>query len=349
MKLLAKGLKAIQKTANIELEYTFEQKIADTFTEQFDKFCMTGKDTDEEMTKWLMTQYLDVLGTNPLEEVQEEMVFFRSSSTGSCLREQTMKAIDFLEGTRQGDYQGHKMPYQTRWTALGTKVGDMMQEFVLLMEKHYERLVGEPCAFRFERDNEGHPMFEQFTTAYKVFESGNIKWATGGSVDGIMIFTDPDDGKEYRVGLEIKSKQTSSARTSLYSMKEPDKKHVLQVTNYANLHDLDYYLIVYVNTSHKGWVYTPEDYRKSPDFRVFGLNISTMDKKQAMNRFWEAMENAHAGTFPPLDLNAWTFNDYKYACAKSLTDKELKHLEELAVTKFQKQALAEIHEILEET
>lgn len=344
---MAKGIKAIQKHLETPLEYTIQQKMADTFTEQFDKFCATGKDTDEALTKWLYTKYLDVLDFNPLYHIQDEMVFFRSSSTGSCIREQTMKALDFMEGTKRADVHGLKAPYQTRWTSIGTHVGDIMQFFVLLMEKHYERLVGEPCAFHFERDGEGYPMFEQFTTTCKTFESGNIKWATGGSVDGIMIYTDHDTGKEYRVGLEVKSKQTSAARTSLYSMKEAEKKHVLQVTNYAELHDLDYYLIVYLNTSHKGWVYSPEDYQKSPDFRVFGLEITKEDKKKAMNRFWEAMENAHAGTFPPLDLGAWTFNDYKYACAKSLTDKELKLLEEQATDRFKKEALKEIHTILE--
>ena len=191
-----KGLAAISQETGESYEYTLEERMADIFTEQFNKFCATGMDTDEELTKWLYIQYLDVLGINPLKDVQEEMVFFRSSSTGSCLREQTMKVIDFMEGTKRADKHGLKQPHQTRWTALGTAIGDIMQFFVLLMEKHYERLVGEPFAFRFERDEVGHPMFEQFTTTYKAFKSGNMQWATGGSVDGIMIFTDPEDGAD---------------------------------------------------------------------------------------------------------------------------------------------------------
>lgn len=343
-----KGLAAIEKASGQDLTYTMEQRIADIFTEQFDKFCETGKDTDEELTKWLYQKYIPVLGKNPLEDIQKEMMFFRSSSTGSCLREQTMKVIDFMEGTQRFDPHTGKQPHQTRWTALGTAGGDVMQFFVLLMEKHYEKLVGEPCAFRFERDENDNPMFEQFTTTYKAFQSGDIKWATGGSVDGIMIFTDPEDGKEYRVGLEIKSKQTTAARTSLYSMKEADPKHVWQVRNYAKLHNLDYYLITYLNFSHKGWTYSPEDYKKSPDFRVFGLHITREDKKAAMNRFWTAMEHAYAGTYPPLDLGAWTFNDYKKVCAKSLSFKELEKLEEQATDRFKEQAIKEIWDIREE-
>lgn len=347
MKKPSKGLAAVTAQTGETYEYSLEDKMAQVFTEQFDKFCERGMDTDEELTKWLYIQYLDVLGINPLKEVQDEMVFFRSSSTGSCLREQTMKVIDFMEGTKKSDPRGHKQPHQTRWTALGTAGGDVMQFFVLLMEKHYERLVGEPFAFRFERDEVGHPMFEQFTTTYKAFKSGNMQWATGGSVDGIMVFTDPDTGKEHRVGLEIKSKQTSAARTSLYSMKEPDKKHVWQVKNYAMLHDLESYLIVYLNFSHKTWEYTSEDYTKTPDFRVFGIHITEDDKKDVTDRFWTAVEHAHAGTFPELDLSSWTFNDYKVACAKSLTLKELDRLDKIAVGKFQEQALQEIYDIRE--
>lgn len=343
-----KGLAAISQETGESYEYTLEERMADIFTEQFNKFCATGMDTDEELTKWLYIQYLDVLGLNPLKDVQEEMVFFRSSSTGSCLREQTMKVIDFMEGTKRADKRGLKQPHQTRWTALGTAIGDIMQFFVLLMEKHYERLVGEPFAFRFERDEVGHPMFEQFTTTYKAFKSGNMQWATGGSVDGIMIFTDPEDGKEYRVGLEIKSKQTSAARTSHYSMKEPDKKHVWQVKNYAMLHDLDSYLIVYFNASHKTWEYTPEEYAKTPDFRVFGIHVTEEDKKAVRERFWTAVECAYAGTYPELDLSAWTFNDYKVACATSLTHKELDRLDAIAVGKFQEQALQQIYDIREQ-
>lgn len=343
-----KGLAAIEKASGKDLSYTLEQHMADVFTEQFDKFCATGKDTDDSLTKWLYQKYIPVLDQDPLEDIQKEVMFFRSSSTGSCLREQTMKAIDFMEGTKRFDPKKNKQPHQTRWTALGTAGGDIMQFFVLLMEKHYERLVGEPCAFRFERDEKDNPLFEQFTTTYKRFQSGSIEWATGGSVDGIMIFTDPNDGKEYRVGLEVKSKQTSAARTSHYSMKAPDPKHVWQVRNYAELHDLDYYLVVYLNFSHKSWSYSEEDYAKTPDFRVFGLNISPVDKKLAMNRFWEAMENAHAGTYPPLDLGAWTFNDYKRVCAKSLSFKELEKLEEQATDRFKQQAVEEIWAIRED-
>lgn len=342
-----KGLKAISAETGETYEVTIEDRMAQIFMEQFDKFCEKGLDTDEDLTRWLYNQYLDVLGINPLKEVQEEMVFFRSSSTGSCLREQTMKVIDFMEGTKKYDKKGDKQPHQTRWTALGTAGGDVMQFFVLLMEKHYERLIGEPFAFRFERDEVGHPMFEQFTTTYKAFKSGNMQWATGGSVDGLMIFTDPETGKEHRVGLEIKSKQTSSARTSLYSMKEPDKKHVWQVKNYAMLHDLESYLVVYLNFSHKTWEYTSEDYAKTPDVRVFGIHISEADKKDVRGRFWTAVEHAHAGTYPELDLSAWTFNDYKTACARSLTLKELDRLDKIATGKFQEQALQQIYDIRE--
>jgi hypothetical protein len=314
------------------------------FAYELDQFCSTGFNTDLQITKQLYQQYIQVLGKNPFEDFPKDVPFFRSSGTGKCLREQTLRAIDALEGTDRADKRSVQ-PHQNRWQNIGTAIGDMVQMYVLMMEKHYERLVGEPCHFRFERTPEGYPMFEEFSSDFQEFKSGKISFITGGSLDGIMIYTDPDTGEEHRVGLEVKSKQTTYAATGHWSMKEANSKHVWQVTNYAMLKDLDQYLIVYVNASHKTWNISDEDYAKYPDFRVFGVETPEDKKKEVRNRFFTAVEMAHEGVFPKLSLADWTFNDYKTACALSLTYKELEELKLEASGKFQEEAIKEIEKI----
>lgn len=337
---MAKGLAAVQAASG----QTLAQKMALQFAYELDQFCSTGFNTDLQITKQLYQQYIQVLGNNPFEDFPKDVPFFRSSGTGKCLREQTLRAIDALEGTDRADKRSVQ-PHQNRWQNIGTAIGDMVQMYVLMMEKHYERLVGEPCHFRFERTPEGYPMFEEFSSDFQEFKSGKISFITGGSLDGIMIYTDPDTGEEHRVGLEVKSKQTTYAATGHWSMKEANSKHVWQVTNYAMLKDLDQYLIVYVNASHKTWNISDEDYAKYPDFRVFGVETPEEKKKEVRNRFFTAVEMAHEGVFPKLSLADWTFNDYKTACALSLTYKELEELKLEASGKFQEEAIKEIEKI----
>lgn len=337
---MAKGLAAVNKASG----QTLAQRMALDFAREWDEFCGTGFNTDLEITKQLYKDYIEVLGNNPFEDFPKDVPFFRSSGTGKCLREQTLRAIDALEHTDRTDPQ-ETQPHQNRWQNIGTAIGDTVQMYVLMMEKHYERLTGKPCHFRFERTPEGYPHFEEFSTTFQQFNSGKISFITGGSLDGIMIYTDPTDGKEYRVGLEVKSKQTTYAATGHYSMKGANPKHIAQVTNYAMLKDLDQYLIVYLNASHKSWNISPEDYAKYPDFRVFGVDISAADKKAVRDRFFTAVEMAHEGVYPKLELDGFQFNDYKTACALSLTYKELEELKLEAHGKFQLDAIAQIEKI----
>lgn len=252
---------------------------------------------------------------------------FRSSGTGSCERELAMLA------RREKSDKRVVQQHQTTWQNIGTKIGDMIQEDILIMEKHYERLVGEPFYFRFERVENDAPNFEQFSTKYKVFEKNGLKYSTGGSVDGVMIYTDPVTFKETRIGLEVKSKQSSYSATGHFSMREANPKHVSQVTNYSLLNDLDHYMIMYVNCSHKSWNQTEVDYEKYPDIRVFGLDITETMKEAVKDKFFRVCEAAESGILPKLELNGWLFNDYKKACALSLSYEELEELEEEASPK----------------
>lgn len=337
---MAKGMKAINEASG----KTLVDHIAADFWEQLQKWGETGYTYDADLNYWLMERYLTVKDNNPFEDFPKDVPVFRSSGTGKCIREQTLRAIDVLEGSDRKDHP-KMQSHQSRWVQIGTKIGDMLQEQVLMMEKHYKKFVGEECHFRFERTPEGNPNFEEFSTAFQQFNSGNISFITGGSMDGIMVWTDPETQQEHRIGLEVKSKQSTPAATSLYSMRAPNEKHVWQVRNYAMLKDLDMYLIVYVNAAHKAWEMNEEDAHKNPDLRVFGVDISEDDKKAVRNRFFTAVEHAHAGSLPPLDLSGFTFSDYKYALAMSLTYKELEELEKRTLNRFDQIALDEIKAI----
>ena len=125
-----------------------------------------------------------------------------------------------------------------------------------------------------------------------------------------------------RVGLEIKSKQTTPAQTSLYSMREPSIKHVKQTVGYSAMFDVDYYVILYVNAAKIGWNMDDETFRKTPDMRAFCLRITDDDRAELFDRLAGINRAVRERKPPKLDLDKFTFNNYKTACAKSLTDEE---------------------------
>jgi hypothetical protein len=126
--------------------------------------------------------------------------------------------------------------------------------------------------------------------------------------------------------LEIKSKQTTAAQTSDYSMREPKEDHIKQVVCYSLMYNVDYYLIAYVNASKKSWNMTDEEYTKSPDFRVFGVKITQEMKNAVLDDFSDVVNAVETKTPPPMNLDKFLFNNFKMACAESLTDQEYDEL-----------------------
>lgn len=321
-----KGFNAIKEYTEISRS----EEIAKVFYKEFERFCETGFNTDDKVTLWLYEHYIKVLREGYPEIPCE--INFRSSGSGSCKRELTM-AVQAKSNESIRPDKRKVMPHHTRWTAIGTSIGDVMQMFVLLMEKHYERLVGEPCSFKFERLSDGAPNFEQFSTKYKTFSRGDVEFSTGGSVDGVLIYTDQKTFEETRIGFEVKSKQSSYSATGHYSMKSANDKHIKQITNYAMLNELDHYMIVYLNAAHQAWNIKPENYAKYPDVRVFGIDVTQEMKDGVIENFFFVAESARDNVLPPLELDNWMFNDYKTACAKSLSYEELEVLEDIATPK----------------
>lgn len=295
--------------------------IAEKFRSEWEEFCLTGFTVDDDITADLYEMYVPYLRTRNKPPKVEGVPFYRTSASGADLAQLAMSAkLGTVEDDRA--MQAH----QARWVQIGTAVGDIVQMNVLMMEKHFERLCGRKPSFRFERTEQGQPNFEQFSTKYVTTTYDGETFAFGGSVDGIMIYTD-EQGIEHRIGLEVKSKQGSPAKTSAFSMKWADDKHRAQTCAYSILHDVNKYIIIYVNCAHQAWVMSPEQYEKTPDVRVFGFDFTDGDKLDILKHFAEATRCGRTGEMPMPKANGWMFNSYKREIALALTAEQVDSIE----------------------
>lgn len=298
------------------------EMIAKEFVEYLNDFHSKGIQNDDEVLVQLYKDYIEMIPNVPKPNFKGNH-FFRSSSTGACAREHYCRLKRM-----KADPRGSILPQTTRWQNLGTRIGDMVQFDLLLAEKHstgkfkFERVKKEFPNGRQFRDTTTFPHFEEFSTITKFIDHKGKTFCIHGSTDGIMIYTRPD-GTQVRVGLEIKSKQTSYSRTTLHSMKAVDTKHKKQTISYSLMFDVDYWIVLYVNASKKSWSPSEEDLQKCPDIRAFGHYVTPTMKEEVMDRFAMICEAVDTNTPPPLELNNYTFNNYKNACAKSLSKAEL--------------------------
>lgn len=308
---MAKGL----GLTAIPAEQQEAEQIAKEFVNYLNAFHVKNIQNDNDILKRLYQDYIDIF------DKQESPNFkgvhhFRSSSTGACARQHYMRL------KRKTPDKRTVLAQTTRWQNLGTRIGDMIQFDLLLGEKH------DTGKFKFERKQIGskwYPHFEEFSTVVKKIEHNGQTYFLHGSTDGIMEYVTAD-GRKLRVGLEIKSKQGSYSKTSLHSMKAPDYKHRKQTVSYSIMFDVDYWIILYVNASKKSWSPTEEDLIKTPDIRAFGHYVTPAMKQEVKDRFAWICESTDNNTPPPLELNNYTFNDYKQACAESLSQQEMLEL-----------------------
>lgn len=293
---------------------TFIDEVAQEFERLLNDWHSTPETWDDAIDKEIHEWYANA------PKVFPKKPYFSPSSAGSDMRELYFKGRGYKpEKTGQ-------QPHQKRWTSIGTAIGDIIQRDLLFIEKHGKKELGYEPQFKFVRDQYGRPMFEDFAKKNHPVNHNGVKFNLSGSPDGIMIYTD-DEGNKIRVGLEIKSKQTTSAKTSRFSMKEAEAKHVEQSMAYAIMYDCHFYLIVYVNTSHKSWNYTVEDFVKSPDLRVFGVDCTKQKKEELLDKLAFMQDCINRKLMPPTDLEKWTFNNFKEATALSLSDEELAEAE----------------------
>nr|WGD72253.1 hypothetical protein P5645_09275 [Bacillus subtilis] len=230
---------------------TYAQEIADELIEYLNEWHSLPETWDNALDAQIHRWYADAPKLFPKKP------YFSPSSANACPRELYHKAI----GSPKDETR--KPPYQGRWTRIGTAIGDMIQRDFLFMEKHFEKKTGRPCPFSFERNEDGTPMFEDFAKRSHKIERGGKTFHLYGTCDGIMRYV-TEDGELLRVGLEIKSKQTSAARTSFHSLKKPDEKHVKQCVAYAEMYGVDLYVILYVNAAEKSVGISGRRVRKEP-------------------------------------------------------------------------------------
>ncbi|WP_404303545.1 hypothetical protein [Paenibacillus sp. DP01] len=215
--------------------------------------------------------------------------------------------------------------HQGRWTRIGTAIGDTIQRDILFAAKHGN------MRFAFELNDRGEPMFEDFAKVSRVIGHGGKTFALYGTCDGIMLYVS-EDGEVLRVGLEIKSKQTTYSMTSGFSARKgPKEDHVKQCVCYSVMYGVDYYVILYVNGSKKSWNMTEDEFAKNPDILAFGLYITDEMRNDVLDHFAGIVHAAETGDAPALDLDKWTFNDFKRTIALSLTEAEIAKLERKVV------------------
>lgn len=290
------------------------QQIADDLVAELDLFHSLPEVFDNELDRQIHEWYANAPTVYP------KRPYFSPSAANACPRELYYKA------KRAPRDESRRQPHQARWASIGTRVGDQIQHDILSIERNLEDKTGVSPRFRFERNDDGTPMFEEFAKKnHRVNYAGKTFYLYG-APDGIMTYR-TDDGELIRVGLEIKTKQTTPARTSEYSMRGPDESHVKQVTCYAEMYDVDYYVILYVNTAHKSWSMTEEEYASNPDIRAFGIYVTGEMKADVFDYFVDVLDSIEKDEPMPLDLDKWEFNGYKTAIAQDLTDEELAELE----------------------
>ncbi|MCO0597414.1 hypothetical protein NGI46_08025 [Peribacillus butanolivorans] len=335
-------------------------EIAEQFTQELDRWYSQPECWDNELDTMIHRWY-----SNP-PNVWPKRPYFSPSSSKACPRELYLKA------KRAKKDAFPKQPHQGRWQEIGTAIGDVIQRTVLAMERN---LPG--CPFRFERTEEwtekvkvklangdegeievtrgGQPMFEDFAKKnHKISHNGQTFYLYG-TCDGIMQYI-TEDGEVLRVGLEVKSKQSTPAKTSKHSMREAEEGHRKQCVAYSIMYDVDYYIILYVNGAKKSWVMEDADYEATPDIRAFGFEITDEDRAELLDNFAEIAKGISEDKAPALDLTRWTFNNFKTASALSLTDEEYSQVKDTVrqamrsgLPEWKKRGYMEAFEFIKET
>ena len=286
-------------------------KIAEEFLEDLNRFHSKPYPIDKETDMALHKAYYEIMQEDYREKYFKDVdLYFSPSSATSCPREL------FLKNKGHNRDAVEVVAHRTRWQNIGTAIGDMIQKDVLLMEKHLDN-----NRFAFNRVENNYPQFEEFAYIAKPINFNGNKFHLVGTTDGIMQYKNM-----HKVGLEIKSKQTSYSGTGYYSMKEADPKHVAQCVAYSLMYGVNYWVICYVNASKKSWNMTEEDIAKYPDVRTFGIYITDDMKLQLLSYLSDVVTAIKEDKIPELDITKWTFNNYKEACIKVTTLEEIEKI-----------------------
>lgn len=285
--LINKGNGLLKETFNNEF-------IADEFAEFIDEIFLINK-IDIDKKAEFMKNYADVLKEHKRPDVE----YFTPSSISSC----NLSLYAKLKGYEKDD--DNAKPHQRRWQDIGNAVGDMLQEKIL----NAESFIDEP-KFKFKKDINGNPIFEEFSSKLINIDDINIF----GQCDGIVEYKNKD------FILEIKSKQTTYSTTSYNAMKTAKKEHIQQCVMYSLMYGIDTCIICYLNTSKKGWNVDEKNIKKYPDVRVFVVEITEEMKADVINKLKYIKKCVVENNPPSLDFDCWDFNNYKNACIEIMRD-----------------------------
>lgn len=295
--------------------------LSEDFVDMLNVWHSLNEPHDKELAGFYhKTNYL--VSQNPPEDAKKQpgVHYFTPSSADGCKRELFHRA----RGDRKDTVP--KQPHQGRWQRLGTATGDIIQKDLLAIHKHYKNMTGMEPAFK--------PMYTELRTpegSLKVpFWEDFVKKAT--FIDGVPLNGQPDGLLKYKdgttIGLEIKSKQTTYSTTGHFSMRGPDPKHVKQVVCYSMMYGVDEFILVYGNLAKKSWIMDEVDVEKYPDLRCFYVRVTEKDKQEVLNHFKEVLHAVKEDKPPKLDVTRWTFNNFKTVIAETLTDEEIKEMEQ---------------------
>ena len=287
---------------------------AKELTKQFNEFHTYNNVYDDALDGWLHQSYADVLKAG--KDVDWRTIYFSPSSAGQCPRALYHKAKRHKKDPKVWQ------PHQRRWVEIGTGIGDMVQREMLLMGRHFKKFTGNDPKYTMGMVD-GKPAFEEFVFKQEKVTHNGQDFSILGTTDGLMTVT----GTNEVVGLEVKSKQQTPSKTSLTAMKEAQADHIKQVVCYSIMYGVNDFVIMYVNAAHKAWDMTEEDFKKTPDIRLFDVKVTDSDREDMLDFFADIARRIEEDDPPLPDLAKWKFNEYKDTISKSLTDEEMASLE----------------------
>ena len=288
---------------------------AKELTKQINEFHLYDNVYDDELDIFINQSYADVLKKG--KNVDWSKTYFSPSSANKCPRELYHKSKRHKKDPKI--WQSH----QRRWVQFGEGVAAVLQREFMLSDRHFEKFTGRKPRYSMAFTDEGYPFMEEFVFKQKSFNHDGEEFSILGTLDAVLV--DNETGKPLIV--ELKSKMQTPSKTSQSAMKEAQESHVKQVVCYSLLYDIDEGVIFYQNLAHAGWDMTPEAFQKTPDIRLFDVDISKDSQEEILDFFADITRRLRENDPPLPDLSKWKFNDYKNAISESLTDDEMERLE----------------------
>src|SRR5699024_6265276 len=216
-------------------------KMSADFVALLDEYYSLPEVWNNELDRQLHEWYANVSNVWP------KRPYFSPSSVNSCLRELYWKDKRAKrDNFRRQPHQGRRQTHKGRCHRMGTVTGNFIHLGLLNIEDKFEQLTGNVPPFKFYRTRDCLPTFEDFITPNSKVNIEGVEYYLYGLPDGVIEYV-TDDGEKIRVGLEIKTKQTTPARTSLYSMRDAEQSHFDQTVAYSYMYKFDYVIILYVN------------------------------------------------------------------------------------------------------